>query len=532
MNLADFETNMPRKILARGQKYYKGGTIDCMVESNPGHFVFEVSGTADYIVDIRVDEHGEILSSNCTCPYDYGPNCKHEAAAFYALCDWKDSGRVLADEEAPKESEAVMKRKPAQESSIVITDMHVKAAKKLIKEFILTYKRRGFIEWRDVPAALAGVGMAIQNAWEIHRSHPEQAVDLSLAVLQAVIDMLAYCDDSNGEPAAAIYESLAIIQESVVEGIRILDDKEMNRMLKKLMKEAGHKRYDGYNEWRTSLLHACIPMCNSPKRRAQLEDLLNELLSELHSSTKRYDKEQLLLVASKLVQRFDGETAYVSFIKSHIDVSGFREMAIQYYMSKQQYEDVIQLCEEGKKRDKDQPGLVVQWEKDALEAYIKLGDLKGQKQVLKELLFRERDGYKYYSRLKKMYSHDEWQHKQKDILSRLHKENHSYTYLSILKKENLKEELLQYCSRNPKLIENTYPYLIDRFPEEVEELFFRHIEESAEKASNRKQYYMVCRHINRLREVCNDALAERVIDHLHAKYHMKPAFLDELSNVR
>lgn len=47
----------------------------------------EVEGSELYEVYVELDEGGTINSSDCDCPYDYGPICKHQAAVLLQLRD-------------------------------------------------------------------------------------------------------------------------------------------------------------------------------------------------------------------------------------------------------------------------------------------------------------------------------------------------------------------------------------------------------------------------------------------------------------
>ena len=59
-------------------------------------------------------------------------------------------------------------------------------------------------------------------------------------------------------------------------------------------------------------------------------------------------------------------------------------------------------------------------------------------------------------------------------------------YLSILKEENLTAELLIYCQNHISTITDLYQYLIKNNLEEVNELFTKYIEYSAEEATDQK----------------------------------------------
>ncbi|WP_224654613.1 SWIM zinc finger family protein, partial [Escherichia coli] len=40
-----------------------------------------------YEVSVQLDIESNILTSYCDCPFDFGPDCKHELSVYYALID-------------------------------------------------------------------------------------------------------------------------------------------------------------------------------------------------------------------------------------------------------------------------------------------------------------------------------------------------------------------------------------------------------------------------------------------------------------
>ena len=50
-------------------------------------FRAEVEGSEVYEVYVELDEEDTVLSSECDCPYDNGPVCKHLAAVLLKLSD-------------------------------------------------------------------------------------------------------------------------------------------------------------------------------------------------------------------------------------------------------------------------------------------------------------------------------------------------------------------------------------------------------------------------------------------------------------
>lgn len=50
-----------------------------------GRYSATVEGTDIYKVAVHIGQDDTILSSDCHCPYDMGPVCKHEVAVYYEL---------------------------------------------------------------------------------------------------------------------------------------------------------------------------------------------------------------------------------------------------------------------------------------------------------------------------------------------------------------------------------------------------------------------------------------------------------------
>lgn len=85
MNINDFEKHINKTILDRGYDYYSEGNIIETYNQGDNEYIFQVQGSDNYEVIVKVDEKGEILYSNCDCPYDWGLICKHQVAAYFEL---------------------------------------------------------------------------------------------------------------------------------------------------------------------------------------------------------------------------------------------------------------------------------------------------------------------------------------------------------------------------------------------------------------------------------------------------------------
>ena len=120
------DIHAPSEVLARGEKLFKEKRVESAeINKVTGSANFEVRGTSLYVVVVSgLTEH---IKSYCTCPYDWGPVCKHQVAALrHAQEEFggrKETEKVLALERAissktKKDFEAKQKQKAVPKSNL------------------------------------------------------------------------------------------------------------------------------------------------------------------------------------------------------------------------------------------------------------------------------------------------------------------------------------------------------------------------------------------------------------------------------
>jgi hypothetical protein len=78
------DIHAPSEILDRGEKLFKDKKVgSASINKKSGTANFEVRGGSLYIV--VVSGLNDYIKSRCTCPYDWGPVCKHQVAALRYL---------------------------------------------------------------------------------------------------------------------------------------------------------------------------------------------------------------------------------------------------------------------------------------------------------------------------------------------------------------------------------------------------------------------------------------------------------------
>jgi len=431
----------------------------------------------------------------------------------------------IADEHSLIEKRLVAKYTPVKDE--------VESSKKLIKEYIKQYKRRGFIQRNEVYDALQGAYITLEKAEEkIAASDPLRAVQLSMVVLSNVVDILPFCDDSNGHAGDIIMGSLKIIHEAVAIHVEGMDEKQKEKLSLIITKEAMRTYYDDWSEWRIDLLRSCIPLCNTDKRRIKLDKLLEEMIKTVTSDawSDKYVTQAIKLLQLQLIEQLDGKEEGLKFIYSNLQYSDFRERAILYLLEEKDFKGVLQLCEDGIRIDRQYKAIVDVWKKYQLEAYEGLGDIDKQKEIMLSFLYGNK--YEYYSRLKQLSSANEWPGILEDIVKTFMEETYAPSaYVEILKEEKMSSHLIEYCSKNLHAIKDLYPYLIDEYFDEVNKLFIKYIELQSEPSGDRKNYRNICSLIKLYKKVCGTSHAQKLIEHLKDEYKRRPTFIDELNKI-
>lgn len=558
INILNFESEIDKIILKRGRDYYENDHVEEITEIKKNYYQIEVLGSDMYMVTVDLDSNNNIIQSFCDCPYDLGEFCKHEVAAYYALRSYKDIEKKKTTSkivEVRKSSSlkdtlsGLSKDKLIDIISNIAEDYpmiakqlsyryssaknELQASKEIINECIKRYKKRGFIAWNDVENALQGAELILTKANEkLDTNELETSISMSLLIISSVVNMLDYCDDSLGHPSEIISECLVLINRAVyLSEIRTSASVQSN-VFDMLLKEASDKKYYGFIEWSIELLRNASFLIKNLKMRFSLEKQLNLLIERDRNSSwsSNYLMEQVKILQLEIITRLDGTQKAGEYILENVHISAFREMALDKLLENKNYGEIIRLCEEGIAKDKNYRGLVKQWEKYQLDAYIGLEDRQKQEELMLKFLY---DGeYEYYKKIKAMYVQDNWAIKLDRILETFEKMRYiPEAYVEILKLEGLTDKILIYCQHHISSITHLYTYLVDAKPSEANTLYINYIDKQALSANNRSQYRQVCKLIRQYIKVSDKQKGSELITNLQKAYVRRPAFIDELNKI-
>jgi hypothetical protein len=408
------------------------------------------------------------------------------------------------------------------------TDNEITASKKLIREYINKAKRQGFIDWRSASYAVQGAVLTLEKARDaLENKEFARGVKLSTTILSIVVDMLQYCDDSDGSVGDVIRGSVSTIKEACSVAKIYLNETDQMKLFKEVIKETEHKRYDDWNEWRFELLEGCVHLASQTERRLKLEEKLEALMEDSSSWRAEYTNEQIKLIQLKLIELYDSEEKKEQYIQDNLHYGDIREIAILNHIDKNQYEEAINLCEEGIIKDKQYRGLVDMWKMYKYKAYEGLGDIQNQRKLALEFVFGNKD--EFYFILKDHYTNEEWKHVLGEIVEAFEKMSYQpEIFVEILIRENLVSNLLEYCMKNKSRIVRLYQHLLEKYPDEVNGIFKEYIENTANEANERRKYKEVCKIISTYKKACGTKKAEELIAVLKKQHIRRLDFLDEL----
>ncbi|NUU61572.1 hypothetical protein [Paenibacillus agri] len=411
--------------------------------------------------------------------------------------------------------------------------------KKIIRSYIKqSSDRYGFVTYRNVSYAVVGAEQIMKQAEDaLEGGKAIRAAEISFCVMHEMGNLLQKCDDSGGIVGGMIQECLSLVR-SVTTYIEESDRKVKSKLFKLLLKEAGHSSLKGWSDWQLSLLESAVHVMTDHAEKDLWNDTIKRLVSEedSHLSKNSYFLEHSAWLRYQIIERFDGESQAQQYLQSHLEYTVFRKKAIEQAIQKQDLDKALQLAKQGEKKDRAKRfhGLVNEWKAYQYEIYGLTNQLEKQIEIAEEFVL---DGeYLYYSRLKGLYSADDWKIAYERLLNELNKSDRSWSadslYRRILVEENETQRLFNYVKEYKRAVLEYYPHLVSKYADDVFALFSQLILEETAVSSNRKEYQKVCGMIRHLIKAGGKLQAEMIIEQLCNDYPKRSAMIDELQKIK
>ena len=567
MNINNFKEYVDKTILKRGYDYYTDRNIIDTCNDGDNTYTFEVQGSEDYQVVVQLDDNGEIIYSECNCPYDFGPICKHEVAAYFELAE--QISKVInnkAENVYSSINNEKVKKKKAKEPEIkevlsnlskeklidIILDItqkdktlkdslivryskgnreqELKKCKKLINSIVRKHLgREGFISYREAGYFVSDMEELLEKIRET--DDIILALDIAFLVIDEGIEAFQYADDSDGDVGYLVSETIDLIGE-IISYNEDIDININEELFKKLLSKSENKIFDDWTDYRIDMLGLCAEAATTEDLRDKLKIKLNYLIDKnSNNEYMKYSNESMLHILFNMVNKYGTKKEAEQFIKDNLKFSSFRELFINKYLEEKNYEKVIELALEGEKQDKRFAGLILKWKQIRYLAYKELSMKDDQRNLAKELLFQGK--FEYYKELKEL-AEDKisfYNNLKKELKVKEDWQSKSM-FLQIILEEKDLNEVMGYVRENPTSIDSYAEILMDKFKDEVIEIYKKYIKFEASRAANRSHYKNVCGIIKKYKKIAGKQSQIPIINELIALYRKKPAFLDELSRIK
>lgn len=552
--LSKFETVIDSAIIRRGEEYFCNGAVNGLKQLKIGEWIASVEGTEIYRVQIHL-KGDSVYGHSCSCPYDLGPICKHVTAVFFAL-------RKIAKPKSVEETfEQTIARMPREDLNAILTDyagrepslVDYVSARRTIKEpssdkeeyrqiirnaVDAVRGRHGYIGYWQASRAVNGAEMVLAQAQEfLVKQQPARALSICQCVLEEMVPLLQEADDSNGSIGDVIGGAFQILSGCAYQAKDIGFCKEL---LVYLLKECGHKRYEGWSDWRWEFLAIAGEIVQTPQEREKLFNQIDDIESNYgyKADWSRYDYERATVIKMKVVERLGTKEDAEGFLNQHLDCTPLRENAIERALKRKDYMSAKKLALDGLKPDNARsfPGLISKWTEYLLNIAEAQKNYPEVKKYALQLFF-DRNDFIFYDRYKKCFTIEEWpQEEQKIIDSIRHSKdgrNHILALPQIYIREERWPDLMDYVqeSNSSWALENFSKHLAKHFPDKLADVYEKVIVKKLAPVMGRGNYQYLCEFLTRLQKFSDKDRVRRLVAELSAKYSNRPAMLEELRRV-
>lgn len=565
--LNDFEEHIGETILSRGLSYFEKGRVNEPDEITQGVYETIVEGSENYTVRITLNK-GMITDYSCDCPYDKGPVCKHIVAFMFYL-QQEELGKE--DLSSPKKTTTKgMKQKSSKKKTIAeqVDDLLSQIPHEELKNFIRAQfekdsilrnifmasfaylnanepksfyvkqlrsiirsaaERDGFISWQGTGKVRSAVSEYLSTAEKhIEQGNFLSAIYICSSVMEEMVDVLAYCDDSYGDIGGCFENALDIVQglseEILPEEIRIM-------LFEYLIDAYKNSVFSNWG-WDLDVLSIAAHMIANDSEGEKILSLLeNSQLSE-------YQQEGALLIKLHIIRKTKGDVEADTLIEMNLSYPSFRHNAITKAMNTKNYERAIEIAQEGIEKDsKDKPGLATDWKERLLDIAIAQSDKNKIIDYSRELYLNgfshDRD---HYQLLKDNIDKDEWftfvEQMIEDLIAAKHWRAHELM-ASIFIKEKWWPRLMKMVSEYPELhyIETYEQYLAKEFPKEIADLYAKGVVKFLGENAGRNHYKTACKYLKKMKKLGATDDVMQIVSNLRKKYPQRKALLEELSKV-
>lgn len=575
LTLRKFELQISPTIVYRGREYYENGTVSDLEEIGKDIWQAEVMGTEPYEVEVEMFRHEKIRSYSCDCPYEDGI-CKHVVAVLFLLRE-KTTNTVIRGKIAPqtglskliqkitleeyqefilayatkdKTFRSLLERHFAdKDSGIDLGDKYAKQIKRLIR----SHSNGNYIDYRSIYKLAIEVNELLDEGRQlIEKENFSGAFIVARSVLTEVIELITYCDDSDGYIGDIINNSIALITVIADESPIVELQEKILYFLQSTLNLPIYFDYGRFGYEMVDLYQTLAIKLN--REKAYLEFVDGQI--KIASADKRSYKTEYFILAKLTFLKATGNVeAATKLFRENSDIFNIRYQEVNTLIEENDFYAAKELIAEGIKiaEKKKEPGTVVSWQKELLRIAVVENDRETIRYYTKYFAFDRGFDKVYYDQWKTTFAIDEWKagiekyiEEAKSNAELRFQESKGKAWCSIdtllldllapiYIEEKYWDRLIILVSKEPDLdrlfVYNKY--LVKKYPEQLLATYIPAFERYGDIVGHRKGYSDLAIRmktvINAIPEGKDKIIA--VAKKLVQKYPRRPAMIEELNAV-
>lgn len=509
-----------------------------------------VYGTEEYKVEI-VKDNEEIIDLSCKCPYaDGGNNCKHMAAVLFYL---EDKGNILAGQDI---EESIVKLVEEADTTIIKTFLIdiLKNDEKLLNRFksklqcdiLPTDMNRYKNQVNSIFRKYAGHHDFVdyKNAWGFI-SELEEVLDNDIQVmldnnqLKEAFELTNYIfikvgnqdiDDSDGGTGEIANNCSEIWQEILYKS----DIKLKREIFKWFIDHLNGSVIDYMEDYIEQIIFDDFKEEEFIENKSIfLDNEINEYKKDKDSWINSFRLGQLVLRRIEILEEMNvNQNIIEEYCKENLEINEIRKYYIDICIERKDYDMAIKLLKEGMDKEKDWPGILINYSLKLKDLYKQIGKHKLYKEELWALVLNYKAGdVELYKELKSIYTDTEWMKERKIVFSKL-SPYRGIDKLYVL--EGLYDRLIELVlnSHGLYMVMEYEEVLKDIYPKELLNKYENAVKAMATNTSGRARYREIVSILRRMKKYPEgkERISEIVSD-WRLRYRNRPAMMDELSKL-
>lgn len=552
----DFEELFEEKILKRGYSYYLEDSVHD-VTKNGNCYEGLVYGTEIYEVQVEINENGNVENMDCDCPYAEENNCKHMAALLYYI---ENDGEIenkkiirnidnfdkILDRISENEIKEFVLEKLYENSEFQnefrskFVQYFEKTPKRVYERRISqsVYKaigRKGFIEYNETDRFSDPMYDYIQEARNLIR-HKEYQTPFWIAslILEELPDLPI--DDSDGTTTYVEDGCIEVIEE-ILEKCK--SENVINEIFDWAIELIKNDTLGDYSDGIEKILDEYFTEDKFINERLKIIDTKIQELNKEKDYYSEYELENLIKTKIALLYQLGKDKEALGTIKDNIYFVPIRRILIDKERENGNIDQVEKLLKEGMSIALKQGhcGTVTYYIEELLSIYEKQNDNEKYKDLVQETLFKySRASFKYYKKLKELYTEEQWNNKRDSIIKNLESDGEDYhrdDLRQIYIEEQYYDKLFKSVMTTPlfEIIVRYEKYLKKDFEKQLLEQYQQIVEEKS-RFTGKKNYEeikKILQHMKTLKD--GEKLVEKMIEEYKIKYANRRLMLEELNKV-